>query len=74
MRGFVLLGEVGVLVELGLEALDFLEVGDEGGLGGIALEVRHGLRCAGFETLGFHEADPALCTAVLQFLDDSQEP
>ena len=29
MAGFVVLGEVGVLVELGLEALDFLEVLDE---------------------------------------------
>ena len=44
---FVFLGEVGVLIELGLESLDFLEVIDEGGAGGIALEVRHGLRGAG---------------------------
>ena len=40
----LLVGEVGVLVELGLEALDFLEVLDEGGAGVVALEVGHGLR------------------------------
>ena len=51
---FLLRGEVGVLVELGLEALDFLEVVDEGGAGGITAEVGHGLRF-GFETLGPHE-------------------
>ena len=32
-------GEVGVLVELGLEPLHFLEVLDEGGAGVVALEV-----------------------------------
>ena len=35
----LLVGEVGVLVELGLEALDFLEMLDEGGAGVVALEV-----------------------------------
>jgi len=34
-RRFVFLGEVGVLVELRLEPLDFLEVIDEGGFGGV---------------------------------------
>ena len=52
---FVFLGEVGVLVELGFEPLDFLEVLDEGGLGGIALQIRHrGGRAV--EALGLHEA------------------
>jgi hypothetical protein len=53
--GFVVLGEVGVLVELGLEPLDFLEVGDEGGAGGVALQIGHGGGRA-VEALGLHEA------------------
>ena len=47
-------GEVGVLVELGLEPLHFLEVLDEGRAGGVALEVGHGLGRA-VEALRLHE-------------------
>ena len=42
----LLVGEVGVLVELGLEPLHFLEVLDEGGAGVVALEVGHGFGLA----------------------------
>ena len=53
--GGVFLREVGVLVELGFEALDFLEVVDESRLGGVALEIRN-FGGGGGESLGFHEA------------------
>ena len=53
--GLVVLAEVGVLVELGFEALDFLEVAEEGSLGGVALQIRHGGWRA-VEALGLHEA------------------
>ena len=43
----LLVGEVGVLVELGLEPLHFLEMLDEGGAGVVALEVGHVLGLAG---------------------------
>jgi hypothetical protein len=39
--------EVGVLVELGFQALHFFEVLDEGGAGVVALEALHGLRREG---------------------------
>ena len=67
---FVFLGEVGVLVELGFEPLDFLEVIDEGGAGLVAFEIRHGFRGA-IETLGFHEA-VQLLHRIFQFLDDDR--
>gem|GEM_PF-3150498 len=66
--GGVVVGEVGVLVELSFEALDFLEVIDEGGAGFVALEIRHGFRGA-VEALGFHEG-VELLHGVLQLLDD----
>ncbi len=50
----VRLGEVGVLVELGLEALHLFEVGAECHLGSIALEVGDGGGGA-VEPLGLHE-------------------
>ena len=52
---FVLLGEVGVLVELGLEPLHFLEVVDEGGAGVVALEVGHVPPGLPVEALRLHE-------------------
>ncbi len=66
--GCVVVGEVGVLVELGLEPLHFLEALDEGGAGVVALEVGHGLRGA-VEALRLHEG-VELLHGVLQFLDD----
>ena len=45
--GGVFVREVGVLVELGFEALHFLETLDEDGAGGVALEVGHSLRVRG---------------------------
>ena len=39
--GLVRIGQIGVLVQLGLEPLHFLEVGHKGGAGRIALQVGH---------------------------------
>ena len=65
---FVFLGEVGVLVELGFEALDLLETLDEDRLGGIALQVGDGGGRA-VEALGLHEGVEFLYGGG-QFLDD----
>ncbi len=65
---FVFLCEVGVLVELRLEPLDFLELIDEGGLGCVSFEIRHGGRRA-IESLRFHEA-VELLNGGLQLFDD----
>lgn len=46
--------EIGVLVELGAQALHLLEALDEGGAGLVALEIRHLLRFA-FQALRLHE-------------------
>ena len=66
--GGVFLGEVGVLVELCFQPLDFFEMLGEGDAGFVALEVGHFLRGAS-EALGFHE-DIQLLHGVLQFRDD----
>ena len=66
--GFVFPGEVGVLIELGLEALDFLETLDEANAGGVTLEVRHGLGRGG-KALRLHEG-VELLHGGLQLLDD----
>ena len=64
----LLVGEVGVLVELGLEPLHFLELLDERGAGVVALEVGHGLGL-GFEALRLHEVGQAP-DGGLELLDD----
>jgi hypothetical protein len=63
--GFVFLGEVGVLVELGLEPLDFLEVVDEGGAGGVALQVgtAEGVQSRPWDFMKLS----SFCTAVSSF-------
>ncbi len=66
--GGVVVGEVSVLVKLGLEPLHFLEMVDEGGAGVVALEVGHGFRSAG-QALGFHKG-VQLLNRALQLSDD----
>ena len=68
MAGFVFLGEVGVLVELGLEPLDFLEVVDEGGRAASPLRLGTADGRA-VEALGLHEG-VELLHGGFQFLDD----
>ena len=69
LDGRCLLGrEVGVLVELGLEPLHFLEVLDEGRAGVVALEVGDVVGLAG-EALRLHEV-VAAADGLLEFLDD----
>ena len=68
MSASLLVGEVGVLVELGLEPLHFLEVLDEGGAGVVALEVGHVLGL-GVEALRLHEV-VEVCDGRLELLDD----
>ena len=63
----MLFGKVGVLVELGLKPLDFLETLDEDGLGGITFQICHGGGCA-LESLGLHEG-VELLHGGLQLLD-----
>jgi hypothetical protein len=65
---FLLLGEVRVLVELGLESLHFLELLNERGAGVVALEVGHDLRLR-FEALRLHEVGQTL-DGRLELLDD----
>ena len=65
----VLGGEVGVLVELGLEPLHFLEVLDEGGAGGVALEVGDVFGLARSRPCDFMKSS-SFCTASFQLLDD----
>ena len=54
------------MVELGFEALHFLETLDEGGAGVVALEIGHGVRAA-VEALRFHEVVRASATAASSF-------
>ena len=63
--GLMFRGTVGVLVELRLETLHFLEQTNESGAGLIALEIRYGFRCAG-QVLRFHE--------IAQTVHGSAEP
>ena len=69
LDGLLLLGfQVGVLVELGLEALDLLKGPYEVGTGGIALELVHILG-GGAEALRLHE-DVELLDGFTELLDD----
>ena len=56
------------MVELGFESLHFLEVGDEGGAGGVTLQVGHSGGRAG-QALGLHEL-AQLLNSSFQLLDD----
>ena len=64
----LLVGEVGVLVELGLEALDLLEPLDELGSGVVAHQVVH-LIGLGFEALRLHEL-AEVGDGLLEVVDD----
>ena len=64
----LLVGEVGVLVELGLEALDFLEPIDELGTGVVSHQVVH-LIGLGFDTLRLHE-HAEFGDGLLEVVDD----
>ena len=64
----LLVGEVGVLVELGLEALDLLEALDELGAGVVAHQVVH-LIGLGFEALRLHEL-AEVGDSLLEVVDD----
>jgi len=66
--GFGLERQIGVLVELGLEALDLAEALDEGGAGVVAAQGGHGLG-HGFEVLRFHEVSE-FAERGLEFLYD----
>jgi len=64
----ILLGQVGVLIELGLEALHFFETVDKLGSGVVALEVGHIFGLAA-ETLRLHEV-AKVAHGGLEFFDD----
>ena len=64
----LLVGEVGVLLELGLEALDLLEAIDELGAGVVAHQVVH-LIGLGFEALRLHEL-AEVGNGLLEVVDD----